>query len=202
MTQLLLATHNRHKAHEFQALLADLGIEVLTLDAFPEVGEIVEDGRTLEANALKKAREVHQLTGMPSLADDTGLEVYYLNGAPGVYSARYAGPNATYADNCRKLLAELRGVPPRRRGAQFRCVLALAGWSQKELLAEGACPGVITESKRGTNGFGYDPLFLPDGFDRTYAEMDDAAKNKISHRGRAAQKLKALLAAEGRTFKP
>ncbi|HEX9006320.1 MAG TPA: non-canonical purine NTP pyrophosphatase, partial [Bacteroidota bacterium] len=130
------------------------------------------------------------------------LEVYYLNGAPGVYSARYEGPNATYADNCRKLLAALRGVPPRRRGARFRCVLALAGWGPKELLAEGACPGVITESARGANGFGYDPLFLPDGFDRTYAEMDDAAKNTISHRGRAAQKMKALLTGERPPFKP
>lgn len=191
--QLLLATHNRHKAREFQTLLTDLGIEVLTLDAFPQVGEIVEDGETLEANALKKAREVHRLTGLPSLADDTGLEVFYLNGAPGVYSARYAGPAATYADNCRKLLAVMRGVPPRRRGARFRCVLALVGWGPEELLAEGSCPGVITESERGTNGFGYDPLFLPDGFTVTYAEMDDAAKNSISHRGRASRKMKELL---------
>ncbi len=202
MKQLLLATHNPHKAREFQALLADLGIDVLTLDAFPQVGEILEDGETLEENALKKAREVHRLTRMPSLADDTGLEVFYLHGGPGVYSARYAGPNATYADNCRKLLAELRGVPPRRRGAQFRCVLALVGWGPKELLAEGTCPGVITESARGTNGFGYDPLFLPDGFSETYAEMEDATKNGISHRGRAAQKMKALLAGEQRTFSP
>lgn len=194
MKQLLLATHNRHKAHEFQALLADLGIEVLTLDAYPQVGEIVEDGKTLEENALKKAREVHRLTGLPSLADDTGLEVHYLNGAPGLYSARYAGENATYADNCRKLLAELRGVTPNRRGAQFRCVLALAGWGPEDLLVEGRCPGVITESERGANGFGYDPLFLPDGFDTTYAEMDDATKNRISHRGLAARKMKVLLA--------
>ena len=125
ISKLLLATHNKHKAEEFQVMLRDFGVEVLTLDAFPQVGEIVEDAETIEGNALKKAKEVFERTGVPAMADDTGLEVFYLNKAPGVYSSRYAGPEATYADNCRKLLKSLKGVPPRRRGAQFRCVLAL-----------------------------------------------------------------------------
>jgi XTP/dITP diphosphohydrolase len=198
MQQLLLATHNRDKAREFQSLLEGLDIEILTLDRFPDVGEIVEDGATLEDNAVKKAREVSRITGLPSLADDTGLEVFYLNKAPGVFSARYAGPGATYAENCRRLLAELRGVPPRRRNAQFRCVLALTGWSAKELLAEGTCTGTITESPRGSHGFGYDPVFLPEGFTQTYAEMDDATKNRISHRGKAAVQMRALIAASAR----
>jgi XTP/dITP diphosphohydrolase len=131
------------------------------------------------------------------MADDTGLEVFYLNKAPGVYSARFAGPGATYASNCRKLLAELRGVPPRRRNAQFRCVLALVGWSTEVILAEGVCTGTITESPRGTNGFGYDPLFLPSGCTHTYAEMEDESKNRISHRGKAAREMKALIAKSG-----
>ncbi len=190
LDKLILATHNKHKAEEFQAMLEDLGVEVLTLDAFPQVGEIVEDAETLEGNALKKAREVFNLTGVPSMADDTGLEVFYLNKAPGVYSSRYAGPDATYADNCRKLLASMKGVPPRRRAAQFRCVLALVAPGIDPILEEGICRGVITESPRGEGGFGYDPLFLPDGHDQTFAEMPLEVKNGISHRGQALRKMK------------
>ncbi len=193
MNQLLLATRNKHKAVEFQQLLADLHIEVLTLERFPGIAEVVEDADTLEGNAMKKAREVFLEAGLPTLADDTGLEVYYLNGEPGVYSSRYAGENATYADNVKKLLRELRGVPARRRGARFRCVLALVTPGEKEHIAEGACPGLITEEARGSNGFGYDPIFLPDGFAETFAEMDSPTKNRISHRGRAMQAMKEYL---------
>ncbi|MEK7671369.1 MAG: non-canonical purine NTP pyrophosphatase, partial [Bacteroidota bacterium] len=124
MKQLLLATHNKHKAEELQYMLSGTDIEVLTLDAFPQVKDLVEDQDTLEGNALKKAREVFRLTSLPSLADDTGLEVHYLYGEPGVYSARYAGPNASYADNVKRLLKAMKGVPSRRRGARFRSVLA------------------------------------------------------------------------------
>lgn len=191
--RLLLATHNKHKAEEFQAMIGDLKVEVLTLDAFPQVGEIEEDAGTIEGNALKKSKTVHELTGVAAMADDTGLEVFYLNKAPGVYSSRYAGPGATYADNCRKLLASMKGVPPRRRGAQFRCVLALVGPGTSPILAEGVCPGLITESPRGEGGFGYDPIFLPDGHSQTFAEMPLELKNRISHRGRALQKMKDLL---------
>jgi XTP/dITP diphosphohydrolase len=193
ISKLLLATHNKHKAEEFQVMLRDFGVEVLTLDAFPQVGEIVEDAETIEGNALKKAKEVFERTGVSAMADDTGLEVFYLNKAPGVYSSRYAGPEATYADNCRKLLKSLKGVPPRRRGAQFRCVLALVTPDAAPIFAEGVCPGVITESPRGEAGFGYDPIFIPDGYRQTFAEMPLDVKNGISHRGRAIQKMKELL---------
>lgn len=189
MKQLLLATHNRDKAKEFQAMFADQEIEVITLDAFPHIGETVEDGETLEENALKKAREAHAVAGIPVMADDTGLEVFYLNKAPGVYSARYAGPDATYEDNVKKLLQAMRGVPPRRRDAQFRCVLALVGWAEREIVVEGVCPGVITEKPRGTKGFGYDPIFLPVGQDKTFAEMDPSLKNSVSHRGNALRNM-------------
>jgi XTP/dITP diphosphohydrolase len=185
--KLVLATHNKHKAEELQAMLKDLGVEVLTLDAFPQVAEIVEDAETIEGNAIKKAKEVSELTGLPAMADDTGLEVFYLNKAPGVYSSRYAGPGATYADNCRKLLATLKGVPPRRRGAQFRCVLALVAQGMSPILEEGICRGTIIESPRGEGGFGYDPIFLPDGYMQTFAEMPLDVKNGLSHRGRALQ---------------
>jgi XTP/dITP diphosphohydrolase len=191
--KLVLATHNKHKAEELQAMLKDLGVEVLTLDPFPQVGEIVEDAETIEGNAIKKAKEVSESTGLPAMADDTGLEVFYLNKAPGVYSSRYAGPGATYADNCRKLLATLKGVPPRRRGAQFRCVLALVGQGVPPILEEGICRGTIIESPRGEGGFGYDPIFLPDGYMQTFAEMPLDVKNSLSHRGRALQKMREKL---------
>jgi XTP/dITP diphosphohydrolase len=191
--KILLASHNRDKAEEFRGLLRGLPVELLTLDAFPAVGPVEEDAPTLEGNALKKAREVFRLTGIPALADDTGLEVRYLNDAPGVFSSRYAGPGATYAENVRKLLRTLRGVPPRRRGARFRAVLAFIPAAGREELAEGTVNGVILESPRGTGGFGYDPVFLPSGGTKTYAEMDLAEKNRISHRAHAADKMKEIL---------
>jgi XTP/dITP diphosphohydrolase len=193
MNAIVLATHNRDKAREFREIFSDLRIELKTLDDFPHIGPIEEDAPTLEGNALKKAREVFRATGLPSLADDTGLEVRYLNDAPGVYSSRYAGPGATYADNVRKLLRDLRGVPPRRRGAHFRCVLALVAGEGREETAEGICHGVITESPRGSSGFGYDPVFLPLGHSLTFAEMDLAVKNTLSHRARAGMEMKRIL---------
>ncbi|MBI4536033.1 MAG: RdgB/HAM1 family non-canonical purine NTP pyrophosphatase [Ignavibacteriae bacterium] len=193
MKQMVLATHNHHKAEEFRSLLRDLNVEILTLDQFPNVGEIDEDGATIEENALKKAREVFRHTRLPSLADDTGLEVHYLNMVPGVYSSRYAGPNATYADNRKQLLTELTGVPPRRRTARFRCVLAFVAPEDVEETVEGTCSGVITENPRGQHGFGYDPIFLPIGYDKTFGEMDAETKNTISHRAVAAQNIKGVL---------
>ena len=192
---LLLATHNRHKAREFQEIMSDVDMQLLTLDEFPLVGEITEDADTLEGNAVKKAREVFRITGVPSIADDTGLEVRYLNDEPGVYSARYAGAGATYADNCKKLLSNLRGVPPRRRRARFRSVLAFVPTGAQEFLAEGICNGIILESPRGGNGFGYDPIFLPDGYQQTFAEIDAETKNRISHRGIAFRHMKEILGA-------
>jgi XTP/dITP diphosphohydrolase len=185
--ELVLATRNPHKIREMSELLADSGITVLSVGDFPDVPDVVEDGATLEENAVKKAATVAAATGHPALADDTGLEVDALGGAPGVLSARYAGPRATYADNNRKLLGALAGVPPPRRRATFRCVVALAVPGAAVRTVEGSTAGVILEAPRGEAGFGYDPVFQPDGFARTYAEMDASAKNAVSHRGKAVR---------------
>ncbi|MEW6511362.1 MAG: RdgB/HAM1 family non-canonical purine NTP pyrophosphatase [Bacteroidota bacterium] len=185
MKRLVLATHNKHKADEIRALLSDLSVEVLTLDSFPAVGEIAEDAETIEGNSLLKAGAVFRATGLPSLADDTGLEVYYLALAPGVRSSRYAGETATYADNVAKLLKEMQGVPPRRRGARFRCVLTFLAPRNQPVTAEEVCRGTIITEPRGTGGFGYDPVFLPLDSAKTFAELDPMAKNALSHRGKA-----------------
>ncbi len=199
--RVVLATHNRHKVEEIRDILAGLDIELLSLDSFPEITEIEEDGETLEENARKKAVAVFDLTHILSLADDTGLEVEALGGRPGVYSARYSGENATYQRNNEKLLGEMKGVPPERRKAKFRCVISIIGGGVDEI-AVGEVPGRIIESPRGTNGFGYDPLFVPDGYEITYAEMDSELKNSLSHRARALEKakdiLKSLVSARGR----
>jgi XTP/dITP diphosphohydrolase len=146
----------------------------------------------LEANALKKARTAFARTGLPSLADDSGLEVYYLNGKPGVHSARYAGENATYDDNNRKLLRAMLGTMLEQRTARFRCVIAFVA-KDIEKVVEGVCPGSIAEEPRGSGGFGYDPLFVPDGFTKTYAELSSDTKNRISHRGKALNEIKDVL---------
>jgi len=192
MTRIVLATRNRHKAGELEYFLRGLPLEVLTLNDIGQELELREDGDTFRENALQKARIVHQATGVAALADDSGLEVFYLNGRPGVFSARYAGAGATDESNNDKLLAEMRGVPPRRRRAQFRSVLSLVTNGAEEF-AEGVCPGRLGESPRGTNGFGYDPIFLPDGFERTYAELTAEEKNRISHRSRAFQAMRQVL---------
>jgi XTP/dITP diphosphohydrolase len=192
--RIFLATNNRHKIEEITAILAPAlpGLETRTLDDFPNFPKVEEDSPTLEGNAMIKARAGFRETGMLTLADDTGLEVYYLTLQPGVLSARYAGPNVSYADNNAKLLHELKGIPPRRRTARFRCAVALVG-KGIEKTVEGAVEGAILESERGAGGFGYDPLFVPVGFDRTYAELTSEEKNTISHRARAiAEALKIL----------
>lgn len=195
MPSLLVATNNRHKAEEIEDLLRDLSITITTLQAYPQVGPIEEDAATLEGNALKKARQAFTATGLPTIADDTGLEVGYLNDAPGVYSSRYAGERASYADNCALLLKRLRGVPPRRRAARFRSVIAFIPHLGKQELVEGVVRGVILEAPRGAQGFGYDPLFLPEGYDQTFAEMSLEQKNRISHRAIALARVKPLLSA-------
>ncbi|MCL4538072.1 MAG: RdgB/HAM1 family non-canonical purine NTP pyrophosphatase [Bacteroidetes bacterium] len=190
--KVVLATHNRHKVEEIRDILAGLDIELLSLDEFPEIGEIIEDGETLEENARKKARTVFQATGLLSLADDTGLEVEALGGRPGVYSARYSGEGATYARNNAKLLRELKGIPPERRKAKFRCVISIIG-DRIDEIAVGEVPGRIIDEVRGTNGFGYDPLFVADGYAITYAEMNSDVKNTLSHRARALAAAKRIL---------
>jgi XTP/dITP diphosphohydrolase len=192
MKRLVLATRNPHKIEEIKTIVEDLGLEILTAADFPTVPPLHEDGRTLEENALKKARAVFQATKIPSLADDSGLEVFYLTKRPGVLSARYAGPQATYEDNNKKLLDELKGVPPRRRNAQFRCVIAFVT-ENAEQAVEGVTEGKIIEAPRGSDGFGYDPVFQPKGYAQTYAEMPSRLKNKISHRAKALERVTSLL---------
>ncbi len=192
MKRLVLATRNLHKVREITEILGDLSVEILSAADFPDLPPLTEDGSTLEENALRKARVVFQATGLPALADDSGLEVFYLAKRPGVHSARYAGANATYEENNKKLLAELKGVPPRRRNAQFRCAVAFVS-ERGEHVVEGVTEGTIMEEPRGAGGFGYDPLFQPNGFQQTYAEMLPELKNKISHRAKALEKLKLLL---------
>ncbi len=181
---IVLATRNNDKAAEIRAILQPYNIEIKSMNDFPGCPEVEEDGATLEENALKKARAVRSFTGLPAVADDTGLEVYYLLRQPGVYSARYAGENATYQDNVRKLLREMTQVPRRRRGARFRTVAAYVDGTSERCF-EGCVEGEILFHPRGTNGFGYDPVFQPEGSNRSFAEMTAEEKNAVSHRGRA-----------------
>ncbi len=179
---ILVASANPHKIEELQQILQPLSIVFKSTRDFPDGEDVVEDLPDLEGNALKKARYWNSFTGLPALADDTGLEVDTLNGAPGVYSARYAGEKATYADNVNKLLTELQGKSNRK--ARFRTVIAFVD-GEHETLFEGICTGEITEKPSGEKGFGYDPVFRPDGYDKTFAELEPEVKNNISHRGLA-----------------
>ncbi len=192
MQKLVLATRNRDKVREIRELLSLINIEILTLDEFPDAPDVVEDGATLEENAIKKARAIADFTGLPAVADDTGLEVDYLNGKPGVHSSRYAGAGASYADNVQKLLRELAGVPWQKRRAKFRCVAALCTKAETRTV-EGMCDGLITEAPRGERGFGYDPVFYVPELHHTFAEMELEVKNRISHRALAFRKLKELI---------
>lgn len=192
---LVLATRNRDKSGEIQAFLADLGYRILTLADFESVPEVLEDGLTYEENARKKAVTASQSTGCLALADDTGLEVDALQGQPGLYSARFAGENVTYADNRRKLLSLLRGVPESARTARFRCVMVLALPDGKTHTVEGVVEGFITPEEVGEGGFGYDPVFYVSELERTLAQLSLAEKNRVSHRARALAKVRELLKA-------
>ena len=192
MNKIVLATRNKHKIIEIKTILSDLQLEILTLIDFPNIPLLREDGPTFSDNSHQKARAVFELAKLPALADDSGLEVFYLNGRPGVRSARYAGDGATDEENNEKLLGEMRGVPSRRRKAQFRAVLTLAGEGLREEKV-GICEGKLAESPRGSNGFGYDPIFIPDGSSKTYAELTAEEKNKISHRAKALAAMKEVL---------
>ena len=191
--EILLATRNSDKVRELAALLGDLGIRIRTLADFPTAPEVEEDGETCEANALKKAREIAAATGLPSVADDTGLEVDALGGRPGIFAARYAGENATYEDNCRKLLEELDGVPQARRTARFVTVAALAMPGGENRVATGTLAGVIAEESVGMQGFGYDPVFFVPELGRTLAELTAEEKNRISHRAKAFRAMADML---------
>jgi XTP/dITP diphosphohydrolase len=191
--QLLVATRNRHKLKEIGAILADLNLELVAAADQPGLPEIIEDCPTIRDNAIKKAVETARVAGRLTLADDSGLEVDALNGQPGVRSARYAGDKATDHENNQKLLAALRGVPAEKRTATFRCVVAIADAAGLVDVVEGICNGLITEEERGGGGFGYDPLFVPDGQVKTFAELSPDVKNRISHRAKALQKAWAVL---------
>lgn len=189
---ILIATHNKDKVREITAKLSALSIEVKSLLDFPNISETVEDGATLEANAVKKAREGFFATGIPTLADDTGLEVEALGGAPGVFSSRYAGEEVSYADNRGKLLREMQDIPVGSRNAVFKTVMALYD-SSGYICVEGMCEGIILNYERGEGGFGYDPVFFVPEYGQTFAEMSLELKNKISHRGRALEKAIAVI---------
>lgn len=191
--QLLVATRNRHKLRELRELLADLDLELVSAADLPGLPEISEDAPTLRDNAIKKAVETAKASGKLTLADDSGLEVDALQGEPGVYSARYAGPKATDHENNLKLLRALDGVPLEKRTARFRCVVAVADPAGLVDVVEGICNGMILTEERGGGGFGYDPLFIPDGQVKTFAELPPEVKNRISHRGKAMQKAWAVL---------
>jgi XTP/dITP diphosphohydrolase len=191
--QLLVATRNRHKLKEIEAILAELNFDLRCAADIPGLADVVEDGATVRDNAIKKAVESAKFAKMLTLADDTGLEVDALNGEPGVRSARYAGDEATYHENNQKLLAALKGVPAEKRGAAFRCVVAVADANGLVDVVEGICNGAIIEAEKGGGGFGYDPLFIPAGQLKTFAELSPDVKNRISHRAKALQKAWAVL---------
>ncbi|MCL1856160.1 MAG: RdgB/HAM1 family non-canonical purine NTP pyrophosphatase [Kiritimatiellaeota bacterium] len=189
--KVVIASGNRHKVEEICTILAAPGREFLCMADFPSLPEVVEDGVTFSENALKKARAIAEATGLWALGDDSGLEVDALGGAPGVFSARYAGTHGDDAANIAKLLAELGGRAD--RGAQFHCALALVAPDGRHWEVSGICRGAIVAECRGAGGFGYDPLFVPDGHERTFAELSASEKNAISHRFRALSALNAVM---------
>jgi XTP/dITP diphosphohydrolase len=187
--KFVLATRNRHKADEIAAILRGVPVELVNLEEFPDAPDVEETGDTLEANALLKAGSAAGHTGLAAAADDSGLFVDALDGAPGVHSARYAGPECSYEKNNAKLLKELHDLPAGRRTARFECVVALIMPGKTPLFFKGALPGRIIDAPRGDNGFGYDPIFQPEGMETTLAEMSVEAKNAISHRCIAFRRL-------------
>ncbi len=194
--ELVIATRNKGKLREIRALLKGTRIRVLSLDDFPGCPDVIEDGKTFRENALKKARAVAGYTGKTALADDSGLSVDALDGAPGVYSARFSGPGADDLKNNRKLLRMMKDAPDSERGAEFVCVMALAGppgAGIKEKTVKGVVRGRITREMRGPRGFGYDPLFYYSPKGMTFAEMGPEEKNKVSHRARALTKIKDII---------
>lgn len=196
--KLILATRNQNKIEEIKKILFENNglsqkIEIFTLKDFPNVPEVEETGTTMQENAVLKAKAVYSATGIPALADDSGLEVDALNGEPGVMSARFAGPGCTYNDNNVKLLGLLKGIPEEKRGATFRCVVALALSQEDVRIVEGTVRGRITNKEIGENGFGYDPIFYHPESGKTFAKLTQEEKNKIGHRGIAFRKAKALI---------
>jgi XTP/dITP diphosphohydrolase len=187
--KLLLATRNRNKVVEIQQALEATDWQMVILSDIPNAPDVEEDGATFEQNALKKARSAARVSKLWTLAEDSGLEIDALGGEPGVKSARYAGEGASDADRIRKVLDQLSSVPDERRTARFRCVMCIIDPAGNENCFEGRCEGRIAAQPRGSSGFGYDPVFVPDGYDKTFAELGLGVKGKISHRARAMQQV-------------
>ncbi|MDF2566091.1 MAG: Nucleoside-triphosphatase rdgB [Massilibacillus sp.] len=194
MKELVIASKNKGKIKEIQAAFQNIGVKVISLSEFEEIPDAVEDGKTFEENALIKAHFYSNLTGKACLADDSGLEVDALNGEPGVYSARYAGEDATDANNNSKLIKELQKVKAIGSKARFRCVLAFVDMNGENILCNGSCEGIILEKERGNGGFGYDPLFYIEELKKSMAEITVEEKNQISHRGAALRVMAEKLA--------
>jgi len=190
---LIVATRNRGKIREIREALKGLGIRIYALSDFDGVAEIEEDGKSFTENALKKARFYSKVFGKLTLADDSGLEVECLKGMPGIYSARYAGERASNRENNQKLLKEMEGIPLSKRGARFKCVMALVSPDGKEAMTEGSCQGRIGMRERGRRGFGYDPLFILPKYGKTMAQLPLKEKNRISHRGKALRRLRKTI---------
>ena len=186
--ELVLASGKKGKLAEFQRLLDGLDVQIHSMKEYPEIGEIVEDGSTFAENALIKARAVCKATGKPAMADDSGLAVDALNGAPGIYSARFAGEQRSDADNNAKVLRLMETVADADRTARFFCVIAIVLPDGREYTVEGTCEGTILHALRGEGGFGYDPLFYVESMNKTFAELTMEEKNRISHRGHANRK--------------
>ena len=191
--ELVVATRNQDKLKEIKTLLKGLPIKVISLNSFKDVPEVIEDGKTLQANAKKKAVQVSRHLKRLAVADDSGLEVPVLGNRPGVYSARFSGKGATYSSNNKKVLRLLKAVPRSKRKACFKCVIAVADKGKVVGIAEGRCRGRIGFEPKGRRGFGYDPIFVPDGHKKTFAQMGFKKKNKISHRSKALVKAKKLI---------
>ena len=192
-TEMILGTRNHGKIAEFRSLFKGMQIKLLSFYDFPDVPPVVEDGKTFQDNAAKKAKTIAKATNRIAVSDDSGLEVDFLGAVPGVYSARFAGERATDRDNARKALKMLDGVAWEERTARFVCVICAATPKGKIVSAEGTCTGTISFEMRGCHGFGYDPIFIPDGYTLTMAEMEPELKNRISHRADAMNKFRKAL---------
>lgn len=193
MLEIVLATKNRHKIREIKKILRGLKVKILSVEDFPDMPEVKENGKTLVANAIKKAREIAGFTGKMALADDSGLEVKALGGLPGVCSARFAGPECRYSDNNKKLLKLMRDISFKKRKAIFKCVMAVAFPGGKVRTVTGVCRGIIARGSRGRHGFGYDPVFIVPQYGKTFAQLGLGIKNKISHRAKALGKIRRIL---------
>jgi len=191
--EVIVASRNKGKVREIRDALEGLNLRILALSNFPGAPEVEEDGKSFTENALKKARFYSKYFGKLVLADDSGLEVDSLKGQPGVHSARYAGERASTQENNHKLLREIQGVPISKRGAGFKCIIAIASPDGREAIAEGSCRGRIGLREKGKKGFGYDPLFILPQYGRTMAELSLEEKNRVSHRGKALRKIRRII---------